>query len=505
MAQIDNTASNHQTGYTKVRISFTQQSARILEWLYTDTRGQVSRPKLLASVFLLDASLITMATIITLAVCTNLQHQTLFSSISVSIIIAFTTVLVLQANWVYSISALRKTTPQIIKILISLCIVSCVGAAGFYLWEITTLSRMWLPIWITASLSALTINRLIVSRTIDVLAISGRLNRRVVIVGGGADADTLVQKLDAARDNHIEILGLFDDRSDERSPDGQGSYKKLGTFDDLETFCRDQNVDLLIVTIPPSAEDRLLQILDKLWVLNIDVKLSAQNSKLRLHTSAYNYLGTLPMLPVFDKPLNDWERVIKNIEDKLLGALILMFSLPIMALVALAIKWDSKGPVFFKQNRYGLNNELIKIYKFRSMYTDKSDANASKLVTKNDDRVTKVGRFIRRTSLDELPQLFNVLRGELSLVGPRPHATQAKADNRLYQQVVQGYYARHKMKAGITGWAQISGWRGETDTEEKIQRRVEHDMHYIDNWSVLYDLYIIAMTPIALVFGKNAY
>jgi lipopolysaccharide/colanic/teichoic acid biosynthesis glycosyltransferase len=176
-----------------------------------------------------------------------------------------------------------------------------------------------------------------------------------------------------------------------------------------------------------------------------------------------------------------------------------------MALVALAIKLDSPGPVFFKQNRHGFNNELIKIYKFRSMYVDQADSNASKLVTKDDDRVTAVGKFIRRTSLDELPQLFNVLQGGLSLVGPRPHALQAKAVDTIYSDVVDSYFARHRVKPGITGWAQISGWRGETDTHEKLERRIEHDLYYIENWSVLFDLYILAMTPVALLKSENAY
>ena len=176
-----------------------------------------------------------------------------------------------------------------------------------------------------------------------------------------------------------------------------------------------------------------------------------------------------------------------------------------MALVAIAIKLDSKGPVLFRQKRYGFNNELIEVYKFRSMYTDRATPTAAKLVTRDDPRVTRVGRFIRKTTIDELPQLFNVLKGDLSLVGPRPHALQAKAANRLYDDVVDGYFARHRVKPGITGWAQINGWRGETDTDEKIQQRVEHDLYYIENWSVMFDLYIVAVTPLRLLKGENAY
>jgi len=177
----------------------------------------------------------------------------------------------------------------------------------------------------------------------------------------------------------------------------------------------------------------------------------------------------------------------------------------VMLAVALLSKLDSKGPVLFRQDRYGFNNELIGVYKFRSMYHEMRDADASKLVTRGDPRVTRIGRFLRKSSLDELPQLFNVLRGELSLVGPRPHATRAKAADRLYNEVVDGYFARHRVKPGITGWAQVNGWRGETDTTEKLQRRVEHDLYYIENWSLAFDLYILWRTPISLLKTENAY
>ena len=230
-------------------------------------------------------------------------------------------------------------------------------------------------------------------------------------------------------------------------------------------------------------------------------------SKLRFRPRAYSYVGDVPVFDIVDRPISDWNLVFKWLFDKIVGglALILLLS-PMMLLTAIAIKLDSHGPVLFRQKRHGFNNELIEIYKFRSMYTDMRDATAAKLVTKDDPRVTRVGRFIRKTSIDELPQLFNVLfKGDLSLVGPRPHALQAKAANQLYYEVVDGYFARHRVKPGITGWAQINGWRGETDTADKIQQRVEHDLYYIENWSVLLDLYILLMTPFALFKTENAY
>jgi exopolysaccharide biosynthesis polyprenyl glycosylphosphotransferase len=214
----------------------------------------------------------------------------------------------------------------------------------------------------------------------------------------------------------------------------------------------------------------------------------------------------VPVLDLFDKPIADWDLVMKWVFDKIVGSLMLILLSPVLLLTALAVKLDSPGPVLFRQKRFGFNNDLVEVFKFRSMYVDKLDQGAAKLVTKGDPRVTRVGRFIRKTSLDELPQLLNVVFfGNLSLVGPRPHALQAKAADRLYDQVVDGYFARHRVKPGITGWAQIHGWRGETDTQDKIQKRVEHDLYYIENWSLLLDLLIILKTPASLLGDKNAY
>ena len=304
----------------------------------------------------------------------------------------------------------------------------------------------------------------------------------------------------------MRVIGIFDDRSDDRSPDTCGGLKKLGTVDDFIEFSRRTRVDLVVFSLPISAENRILQMLKKLWVLPIDIRLSAHSNKLRFRPRSYSYIGSVPVIDVFDRPIADWDVVMKWLFDKIVGGLALLAAVPLMMIIAIAIKLDSRGPILFKQKRYGFNNDLIEIYKFRSMYVETTDATASKLVTKGDPRVTRIGRFIRKASLDELPQLFNVVfKGNLSLVGPRPHAVNAKADTRLYDEAVDGYFARHRVKPGVTGWAQINGWRGETDTQEKIQKRVEYDLYYIENWSVLFDLYIVAMTPFALLKTENAY
>ncbi len=367
------------------------------------------------------------------------------------------------------------------------------------------LSRGWLLTWAVSGLFFAFAFRFMLAHFVRRLNRNGQLNRRAVLVGGGIAADHVIATLNASHDTALTILGVFDDRGDDRAPVTAQGLQKMGTVENLIDFVRSTRVDTLILTLPVTAENRLLQILERLWVLPVDIRLSAQDQRLRFRPRAYSYIGNLALLDLFDRPLGDWGPYLKTAEDKVIASLAMLLLSPVLALVALAVKWESTGPVFFKQKRYGFNNELIEVYKFRSMYTDLADVDARKLVSRDDPRVTRVGRIIRKTSLDELPQLINVLKGELCLVGPRPHATMASAAGNLYETVVDGYFARHKVKPGMTGWAQINGWRGETDTAEKIERRVEHDLYYIENWSLTFDLYILARTPFALLNTKQAY
>src|SRR5690606_4328463 len=272
------------------------------------------------------------------------------------------------------------------------------------------------------------------------------------------------------------------DRGPRRVPDDIDGYQKLGSINDLLVFARTNRIDLIVVALPLVAEKRVLEILQKLWVLPVDIRLSPQTTSIRFAPQAYSYLGRVPCLRVFDKPLTDWDSIVKAVEDRVLASLILLFIAPLLIAIAIAIKLDSPGPVIFKQKRRGFNNQLFELYKFRTLRHEMRDDNAAKLVTKNDNRVTRVGAFLRRSSLDELPQFFNVLKGDMSVVGPRPHAIMAKAGDQLYEDVVTGYFARHRVKPGLTGWAQINGWRGETDTAEKLMRRLEFDLYYIENW-----------------------
>ncbi|WP_342362744.1 undecaprenyl-phosphate glucose phosphotransferase [Terrarubrum flagellatum] len=416
-------------------------------------------------------------------------------------------VLAFEAMHGYSPASLRSLRAQGVRIVTCWTLVFLGALAIIFFLKIgPSYSRMWLGLWYAVGLSLILIERIIVAGIVRKLTAMGRLDRRTVIVGGGEPGENLIRAIERQPDTDVRLLGVFDDRADERSPDIVAAYPKLGGVDDLVEFARRTRVDLVIFSLPISAEQRLLAMLRKLWVLPIDIRLSAHTSKLRFRPRSYSYIGAVPVIDVVDRPIADWDVVLKWVFDKTVGMLLLLLLSPILLLTAIAVKLDSRGPIFFRQRRYGFNNELVEVFKFRSMYVGDSDATASRLVTKGDPRVTHVGRFIRKTSIDELPQLLNVVfKGNLSLVGPRPHAVHAKAANRLYDDVVDGYFARHKVKPGITGWAQINGWRGETDTDDKIQRRVEHDLFYIENWSLFFDLYILLKTPFALLKTDNAY
>lgn len=419
---------------------------------------------------------------------------------------SFLAVVLLDVADSYQISALMRPIVNFGRVLLGWAGTFALMALTAFVMKISEdYSRLLFGTWFAVGFALIFGLRLVMSNLIRRWARDGRMERRAVIVGGGKSAEVLIRSVERQPYNDIRICGIFDDRGDKRSPPIVAGYPKLGTISELIEFARIARIDMLIVSLPLTAESRVLQLLKKLWVLPVDIRLSAHSNALQFRPRAYSYIGSVPMLDIFDKPINDWDSVAKRAFDILFSIIgIIVFS-PVMLVTAIAIKFDSKGPVLFKQKRHGFNNEIIEVYKFRSMYTDRSDPTAKQTVTKDDPRVTRVGRFIRRTSIDELPQFFNSLFGSLSLVGPRPHAIAAQSHNLLYNEVVDGYFARHKVKPGVTGWAQINGWRGEMDTNEKIRVRTEYDLYYIENWSLLFDLRILFLTPMRLLNTENAY
>ncbi|BEV44128.1 undecaprenyl-phosphate glucose phosphotransferase [Afipia carboxidovorans] len=432
-----------------------------------------------------------------------------FSWYAILAVLAMSLVAVIsfQAAEMYDIQIYRGRLRQFTRLIScwTLVFLLFIGAS-FFAKLGDSVSRVWLATFFVSGFVTLVVERMGLRSLVRRWAREGRLGRRTVIVGSDENGEKLIKALRQQHDSDLKLLGVFDDRNDGRALDTCAGLPKLGKINDIVEFARRTRVDLVLFALPISAESRILAMLKKLWVLPVDIRLSAHTNKLRFRPRSYSYIGSVPTLGMFEQPITDWDMVLKWAFDRGVGAILLVLLAPVMALTALAIKLDSPGPVLFRQKRFGFNNERIDVLKFRSLYHHQADPLAAKVVTKNDPRVTRVGRIIRKTSLDELPQLFNVVfKGNLSIVGPRPHAVQGKLHSRLFDETVDGYFARHRVKPGITGWAQINGWRGEIDNEEKIQKRVEFDLYYIENWSLLFDLYILIKTPWALIKGENAY
>ena len=366
-------------------------------------------------------------------------------------------------------------------------------------------SRVWAATWFVATLIGFVSLRIWLKISLMRWRAQGHLNRNIAIVGAGSHGRRLIEHLHAQTDGRgFNLIGLFDDRRTRIPASDIDGVPILGTVEDLIALSRKNRVDLVIIALPWTAEARLVQIINQLRQCPVDLQLCPEDIGFRLFDRRIDYMAGVPMLTVFERPLTGWNYVLKEIEDRVLAALILLLISPILLLIALAIKVESSGPVLFRQQRYGFNNNLITVLKFRSMYHDRppDSESGTPQAQRHDPRITAVGRFLRRTSLDELPQFFNVLQGSMSIVGPRPHAV---AHNEQYAEVINQYYGRHRVKPGITGWAQIHGYRGETETLDKMEKRVEYDLFYIENWSLMLDLKIIFLTLFVGFVHENAY
>lgn len=376
---------------------------------------------------------------------------------------------------------------------------------GFLLKISDEFSRGWAATWFVTTTVMLAGTRAAMTIWVRRLKGQGIFNSRVAIYGASAQGQKLAQYIRGNSRLTITLVGFFDDRRDGRVPVMVDDLPVFGTSDDLVAMIRDGLIDQVIIALPWSASTRIQQVLQKFAMTPVRIRLAPDLASFAFARRPLVLLGDLPVITLFERPISGTDAIIKRIEDLVLTGIILTLVSPIMLLVALAVKLDSPGPILFRQPREGFNNRHFHVYKFRSMTTDQCETGEIRQATRDDKRVTRVGRIIRATSLDELPQLLNVLQGHMSLVGPRPHAPSTRAAGRLFHEVVHTYAARHKVKPGITGWAQVCGWRGETDTEEKLIRRLEHDLYYIENWSVGFDIYILLRTVGAVVFPKNAF
>ncbi len=298
----------------------------------------------------------------------------------------------------------------------------------------------------------------------------------------------------------IDLQGFFDDRGPERHPPGRVA-PLLGRMDDIPPYVNQNNIQLIFISQPISAQPRIRKLLDELQDTTASVYFLPDIYTFDLMQARIDHVAGMPVVAVCETPFTGVNNVVKRISDVVLAIAILIALIPVMLLVALAVKLSSPGPVIFRQRRYGLNGEEILVYKFRTMRVTDDGPQVAQ-ATRTDPRVTRVGAFLRRSSLDELPQFVNVIQGRMSIVGPRPHAV---AHNELYRKLIKGYMLRHKVKPGITGWAQVNGLRGETETLEKMQARIEFDLEYLRNWSLSLDLWIILRTVLVVLKRDNAY
>ena len=409
-----------------------------------------------------------------------------------------------QGLHIYRFELLDRLGQQVNKLAVGWAVVwTLLIGIMFFTKTSEDFSRVWAGMWLAAALLLLLLARVWLKLKLRQWRRQGRLTRSVAIVGAGDGGRRLMAHLSGLpRDSGIRIYGVFDDRRTRIPPHQLEGVPILGSVDDLVEGCRTGQVDLVIIALPWNAEQRLVQLIQKLRQVAVDVRLCPEAIGFRLTDRPFAHMGGVPMLTVFDRPLSGWNYVVKAIEDRVLALLILLLIWPVMLAVAIAIRLESDGPVLFRQKRLGFNNNEITVLKFRTMQHRPEPDREVRQATCDDPRVTRVGAFLRRTSLDELPQFFNVLRGEMSVVGPRPHAI---AHNVKYAREIQQYYGRHRVKPGITGWAQINGLRGEIDTPEKMERRVVFDLYYIDNWSLALDLWIILRTLVVGFVHRNAY
>jgi len=359
-----------------------------------------------------------------------------------------------------------------------------------------------LIVWFAATAFSLVLSRASSRILLRILRRRGRNTKTVAICGAGELGVSLANVILKKSWMGYKLTGFYDDyESKEMIMVSDTEVPVLGNNDLLFEHARSHWFDIIYFTLPMREETRLKEVLHKLADTTVSAYIVPDMFTFDFLNARFVDMDGLPTISIYEGPfygINDW---LKHLEDLILGALITLLITPLLVAIAISIKLTSPGPVLFKQRRYGVNGEEIIIWKFRTMNVSE-DGPDVRQVTKNDSRVTGLGKFLRNKSLDELPQFINVLQGRISIVGPRPHAV---AHNEYYRSLIPGYMLRHKVKPGITGWAQVNGWRGETDTMEKMQKRVEYDLDYMRNWSIGMDLKIILRTVLGGFGGGNAY
>jgi Undecaprenyl-phosphate glucose phosphotransferase len=398
----------------------------------------------------------------------------------------------------YDLANLRNVRTQLIKILggwgLSIAIVL---AIAFFDKIADQYSRLWIGYWFVLGASMSIAARFVVAGYIARRRRAGNLTINVAIVGCEPFAQEVMRQVTWPGEVEVRVVGIFEPRLT-----ASAGIAADATVAGLLRLARKTHIDEILVHLPEKRDAEFGTMLSKLGELPVNVNLCPDLSDLPIAPRKLTVLQETFMISVFERPLTGWAAVLKRAEDIVLSGLLLLFFLPLMLVIAAIIKLDSPGPVFFVQPRFGFNNNPIMVRKFRTMTANAADDPTVPQARRNDPRITRIGHFLRKSSLDELPQLLNVLMGEMSLVGPRPHAI---AHNEYYAEIIDGYLRRHRVKPGMTGWAQVNGWRGETSTVDSMNERVSHDLYYIENWSLHFDFWILLRTLTVGFIHRNAY
>ncbi|MEL6218205.1 MAG: undecaprenyl-phosphate glucose phosphotransferase [Pseudomonadota bacterium] len=452
---------------------------------------------------LLDVVLILLAALLPYALYVP-HHMPLFENYAFcTLFIAVVSIFMLNRSGLYEIHAIMQPVAKS-----DLVIVSIVSAFLFFLTIAFSLkvsglySRVWIYSFAGSAVVFVLLGRIAMMQLLRRLSERRVVERNVVVFGAGNQAERFLKTVGETRPAFTRIAAVFSAHGEAQRQEVSG-HSVTGTEHDIVDYVRSHRVDDIIIAMPWGVDGGLDATIAELKQLPVNVYVSSKLTDYQLQFKpALGHPRALPLFEVVQRPISGWSALLKSLEDYIITTALVILLAPLMLLIAIAIKIDSPGPVFFMQRRLGFNNREFKIYKFRSMYHRKRPERTVRQAAKGDPRITRVGRFIRRTSLDELPQLFNVLDGTMSLVGPRPHALSHNED---YGRQIRGYFARHRVKPGITGWAQVNNLRGETETLSKMEARVDYDIYYTENWSLLFDLRILLMTAVVVLFQKSAY
>jgi Undecaprenyl-phosphate glucose phosphotransferase len=467
--------------------------------------GGISPRMMTDAVMILDAAVVVGCSILAhlgYAVLYLKLHPAIWGNAGLGLISALLTVIALVRAKSYEFDNLIDFVGQIGRVLSAWVVgVLVLVALGVLLKVAEDYSRGWLLVSFVLTPTMLLAERSLVAALLLRWTEQGYLRRNVAIVGAGPLSERLCSYIESRGPRMgLRVIGIFDDRRT-RVRDKVSSIPVLGTVQDLISYARNYRLDEVIIALPWSAETRVASLVEELSTLPADIRLCPDLVGLRFLDRPYSRMGEIGLLHVNQRPIAEWSLILKTVQDYVVAALALVLGAPLMLFIAIAIKLDSPGPVFFKQRRRGFNQNMFPVWKFRTMRV-MEDGQAVRQAQKNDDRITRVGRFLRRASLDELPQFFNVLQGSMSVVGPRPHAV---AHDDYYSSLISRYARRHRVKPGLTGWAQIHGFRGETDTVEKMAKRIEYDLYYIEHWSFWLDFKILLLTFFKGFWHHNAY